>query len=124
MELSKTILIVDDDLDFQMMVSGVLNRSGYKVKSILEGRIKSVLKVAKECDMILLDLSLPGMNGVEVGKKLKANPSTESIPIILISGDSEVDRSCQACHANGFILKPFSLSGLLLKIKELTFVTS
>jgi CheY-like chemotaxis protein len=112
MELNKTVLIIDDDLDFQMMVSDVLHRSGYKVKSILEGRINSVMKIAKKCDMILLDIDLPGMNGVEVGKKLKENPATENIPIILISGDSEGELNSKACHAGGFILKPFSLSGL------------
>jgi CheY-like chemotaxis protein len=119
MKVNKTILVIDDDVDFQMMVGHVLNGSGYKVKSLLEGHCNKASRMARICDMVLLDIELPGDSGVDVGKQLKSDPSTENIPIIMISGHSEGQELCRESHANAFIQKPFSFSGLLLKIKEL-----
>jgi DNA-binding response OmpR family regulator len=123
MEMDKTILIIDDDVDFQFMVGNMLRTSGYSVKSLLEGKVNSALSTARGCDMVLLDIELPGVSGVDVGKELKASPDTLNIPIILVSGHSECDKMFVESGANLLIKKPFSLSGLLTKIKELLTVS-
>jgi DNA-binding response OmpR family regulator len=114
----KTILIIDDDLDFHTLVGGVLRKAGYKVRSLFEGRVSQVFTSIRACDMVLLDIELPGVDGVEVGRRLKSDPSTQNIPIIMITGHTEGERLFKEAKANDFIQKPFQLSGLLNKITE------
>jgi CheY-like chemotaxis protein len=115
----KTILVIDDDLDFQFMVSRMLEDVGFGVKYLVEGKLSAALDSAKACDMILLDVELPGMNGVELSKQLKSAPETGAIPIILVTGHSDSDKLFSESNANALFTKPFSLSALLQKIIEL-----
>ena len=122
--MERTILIIDDDLDFQLMVSDVLRQRGYNVRSLLGGEPGVAIELAQKCDMVLLDIQLPGTNGLDMGAKLKSLPDTEKIPIIIISGHSEVDQLYKQSHADAFIQKPFSLTGLLVKINEMLPATA
>jgi len=119
MGTNRTILIIDDDIDFQFMIGNTLEKSGFLVKSLLEGKIALAVDVAKTCDLVLLDIELPGSNGIEIGQMLKAQHETLHIPVIVLSGHSEVDKMFVECQANAFIQKPFSLSGLMNKINNL-----
>lgn len=119
MELYKTILIVDDDQDFHLLVGSVLRSSGYNVKSLFEGAVSRIVSAAKNCDIVLLDIQLPGDSGVDIGRQLKSDPRTEKTPVILISGHTDGEQLFIMSHADAFIPKPFVLSGLLIKIKEL-----
>jgi response regulator RpfG family c-di-GMP phosphodiesterase len=116
--LHKTILIIDDDMDFHTLISRWLINSGYSVKSLFDGSIKDVYRAASQCDMVLLDIELPTVDGVEVGRKLKSNPKTMGIPVIMISGHTDGDKLFHEARANHFIQKPFSLNLLLNKVKE------
>jgi len=118
-EIEGKVLIIDDDVDFQFMVGSMLRSSGYIVKSLLEGKLHTTLNLASECDVILLDIELPGMNGVDLGKRLKATPATANIPILLVSGHNKCEALFIESEANAFFQKPFSLSGLMSKIQEL-----
>ena len=119
MEIEAKVLIIDDDVDFQFMVGSMLRSNGYMVKSLLEGKLHTTLNLARECDVILLDFELPGMNGVDLGKQLKATPATANIPILLVSGHNKCETLFIESKANAFFQKPFSLSGLMSKIQEL-----
>jgi two-component system, OmpR family, phosphate regulon response regulator PhoB len=116
---AKKILIIDDDRDFHLLVGGVLRRSGYEVKSLFEGTIYPAKKIARKCDMVLLDIELPGGSGIDVGKKLKSDSTTQNIPIILISGHTDGEKLFVESNANAYMEKPFVLSRLVAKIKEL-----
>jgi response regulator RpfG family c-di-GMP phosphodiesterase len=115
----RTILIVDDDIDFQFMITTMLKLSGFDVKSLLEGQLMPVVDAAKVCDLVLLDIELPGTKGVDIAIKLKSLPETASIPIILCSGHDECEPLFLASKANAVFKKPFSLRQLLSKIEEL-----
>src|SRR5688572_7015717 len=116
---AKTILVIDDDVDFQFMISTMLERVGYDVKYLVEGRLNSVVNSAKACDMILMDVQLPGVNGVDLTKHIKSTPEIEAIPIILVTGHNKSEKLFSESKANALIKKPFSLSALLVKITEL-----
>jgi CheY-like chemotaxis protein len=115
----KTILIVDDDIDFQFMITTMLASNGFTVKSLIEGQLIPTVDSAKVCDMVLLDIELPGVNGVDIARKLKSIPETASIPIILLSGHHECERLFLESKANAHFKKPFSLRQLLSKVNEL-----
>jgi DNA-binding response OmpR family regulator len=123
-QIDKTILIIDDDVDFQLMMAMMLSERGFKVKSLFDGEFEAVTSHAKLCDLVLLDIDLPGFNGVDVGRHLKSDPETTSIPIILISGHTDAKQELTESHANFFMRKPFSLSAMLLKITQLLKVSS
>ena len=119
MEEGKSVLVIDDDLDFQMMISVILGNKGFRVRCLLKGKPTSVHRIARKCDIVLMDVQLPGTNGVDLGKQLKSDPKTEKIPIILISGQVDGEDLLRTSGADAFIGKPFSLSGLLAKIDDL-----
>jgi CheY-like chemotaxis protein len=115
----KSVLIIDDDLDFQMMISVILGNRGFKVRCLLDGKKNTVSRIARKSDIVLMDMQLPSTNGADLGRQLKSDPQTENIPIILISGHADGEDLLQISGADAFIRKPFSLSGLLMKIEEL-----
>jgi CheY-like chemotaxis protein len=118
---AKAVLVIDDDVDFQLMVSELLNSKGFKVCCLLKGEVSTVSHFARKSDIILLDIQLPGTNGIDLSKTLRADPVTEKIPIILVSGHS--DKEPELTTVNAFFGKPFSLSTLLQKINELLSCT-
>lgn len=123
-QTDKTILIIDDDVDFQLMMAMMLRERGFKVKSLYEGEFETATSHARLCDLILLDIDLPGFNGVDVGRHLKSDPETTSIPIILISGHTDAKQELTASQANYFMRKPFSLPAMMLKIAQLLKIGS
>jgi DNA-binding response OmpR family regulator len=122
MNTAKKILIIDDDLDFQLMVGKMLQDSGYDVKSLLEGKMEAARTAATGCDIVLLDIELPGVTGVTIGRDLKSFSETLHIPIILVSGHCDCEQMFTDSGADAMFRKPFSLSGLSRKIKELLSV--
>jgi len=119
MEAERKVLVIDDDLDFQMMISDILGNRGFKVRCLLKGRPTSVRRIARKCDIVLMDVQLLGVSGVDLGMQLKSDPQTQNIPIILISGQADAEDLLKTSCADAFIGKPFSLSGLLTKIDDL-----
>lgn len=117
--MAKTILIIDDDVDFQFMVGSMLRTRGYQVRSLLEGRITDAVDIASACDIVLLDIDLPGVNEVELGKKLHESGRTLNIPVILVSGSVNGEEMFLQSHADAFIQKPFPLTILINKVQEL-----
>ena len=118
MQPGKIVLVIDDDRDFQTILRVSLNQSGFQVRSIFNGEISDTLKEKPSPDIILLDVDLPYVNGVEVGKQLKSNASTRDIPVIMVSANPYVDELCKEAGANDFVQKPFTLKTLMEKVKE------
>jgi CheY-like chemotaxis protein len=117
-ESGKTILIIDDDKDFQTILEAIFKKCGYIVRSIFHGRINEVLGLFPSPDLILLDIDLPEFNGVEVGKQLKLNELTKNVPIIMVSANPFVDELCKEAGAIDYVQKPFTLSTLVQKVRE------
>ena len=93
MDPGKIILVIDDDEDFQTILKVTLVQNGFQVRSIFDGAISTdTLHEQPFPDVILLDIDLPYVNGVEVSKQLKSNQSTKDIPAgseILVSYGKE-----------------------------------
>ena len=86
---------------------------------VLTGRDALAQIERKAPDVVLLDLNLPDMNGLEVVRVLRQNEKTKSIPILAMSGSLMDKRKCLEMGCNDFIPKPFTVSSLLLQLLEL-----
>ncbi len=114
------IMIVDDTLANIQVLSGMLKQQGYKVRPVLEG--KAALKAAenKVPDLILLDISMPEMDGFEVCTLLKQNPMLKHIPVIFISALTEQLDKVKAFTVGGvdYITKPFQLEEVRVRVEN------
>ena len=113
------ILLVEDNEMNRDMLSRRLKRRGYEVAIAVNGAEGVSMAASTTPDLILMDMSLPVMDGWEATKNIKANPATESIPVIALtahamSGDRE--KALQA-GCDDYDTKPIELSRLLTKIK-------
>lgn len=86
MDSKKTILVVDDDPDIATIIKGILGGGEYNVRSVIRGQQVFTELREQRPDLIILDVKMPEMDGLEVLKRLKAAPETFSIPVILLTG--------------------------------------
>ena len=114
--MPQKILIVEDELALQETLSYNLEREGYQVK--VEGDGQKALSLAQEMqpDLILMDIMLPGMDGLEITRILR---QTMNIPIIMLTArDDEIDRVLGLeIGADDYLTKPFSIRELLARVK-------
>jgi two-component system cell cycle response regulator DivK len=118
--VSKRILVVEDQEDNRRIVRDLLTATDFEVIEAEDGE-QALAAVAKQRpDLILMDIQLPVLDGYEVTRRLKADPSLTAIPIIAVtsyalSGDEEKAR---AAGCNDFVPKPYSPRQLLAKIRQ------
>ena len=117
----KKVLFIEDEPDQVLMISMRLEKSGYDVISSMDGE-EGLKKAAQEKpDLILLDMILPGMDGLEVCRLLKKGVTTRHIPVIstTAAGADDVEEMCVAAGADACVRKPYDSADLLAKIKHL-----
>ncbi len=114
-----TILIIEDNLINQQLISHYLVGEGYCVDKASTGEVGIDLAEQKQPELILLDVMMPGINGFETARRLKANPRTSQIPIIYISALDHVEDKLAGFEAGGvdYITKPFSASEILARVR-------
>ncbi|ANA40765.1 MULTISPECIES: response regulator [Geobacter] len=115
----KTILIIEDERDLADLVAFNLEKEGYRTLTALDGANGLELARSQPPDLILLDLMLPGMMGMEVCKILKKSEKTAHIPVIMLTArGEEIDRVVGfEVGADDYVVKPFSTRELLLRVK-------
>lgn len=113
-----SIVIVDDNPNNLKVLSSMLQQAGYKVRPALNGEIALRAIAAVPPDLILLDIRMPGMDGYETCRQLKADPVTHDIPIIFISALNETEDMLSAYRAGGvdYISKPFRSEEVLARV--------
>lgn len=115
------ILLVDDEVDILELLAYNLNREGYKTVGVETGEA-ALKKVETESpDLIILDLMLPGVDGLEITRILKSNRKTAGIPIIMLSAKGEESDVVAGLElgADDYITKPFSPRILLARVKAM-----
>jgi len=116
---TKKILVVDDEPDLLELVSYNLKKEGYKVVTAPDGE-DALEKVRKgPFDLIILDLMLPGIQGVELCRMIRKNPKTEAVPIIMLTARGEVSDRVRGLEtgADDYLVKPFNPKELLARVK-------
>ena len=117
----QNILIVDDEEDVLELLRFNLDKNGYAVQSANSGENALSAIKTKLPDLILLDLMLPGIDGLQVCKKLKSDPKTENIPIIMLTAKGEESDIVTGLElgADDYVTKPFSPKVLIARARRL-----
>lgn len=115
------LLVVEDERDLQRVISYNFKQAGFDVITAANG--ETALRAVKEepFDLILLDLMLPDMAGTEVCKRLKQNPQTANIPVIMVTAKGEeIDRIVGfELGVDDYVVKPFSVRELILRARAI-----
>ena len=114
-----TILIVEDEADIADLVKYHLEREGLVARTVADGKQALELIVRDHPDLIILDLMLPGMDGLEMCRRLRGQSATQRIPIIMLTARAEeVDRIVGLeIGADDYVAKPFSPRELVARVK-------
>jgi len=87
--MKRSVLIVEDEEDIRELLSYTLLREGYQVAAVASGEEALAVAEAKMPDLVILDLMLPGLDGLTVCRKLRANPKTAGIAIVTVTAKGE-----------------------------------
>ncbi|GAB2692307.1 response regulator [Mucilaginibacter koreensis] len=105
------VLIVEDNADILDIMGYILKDDGNEVISSPDAKMVANLAEMNP-DLVLMDELLPGARGSELCLKIKQNPATSHIPVILVSTIPHLDALAQKCQADGYLEKPFSIAHL------------
>jgi two-component system phosphate regulon response regulator PhoB len=122
MPMSKAcILVVDDEEDIRELVQLNLDREGYRVLTCETGEQALAVTRAQTPDLIVLDLMLPGIDGLEVCKRLKADSNLQEIPVVMLTAKGEESDIVAGLElgADDYIIKPFSGKVLVARVRRL-----
>ncbi len=117
--MKEKILIVEDEKDIIKMLEYNLKKEGYRILSARDGEDALDLAIKELPDLVILDLMLPGMDGLEVCKELKKEMKTAPIPVIMLTAKSQESDKVLGLElgADDYITKPFSPRELIARIK-------
>ena len=118
--MSKRILVVEDHEDNRQILRVLLGSAGYQMIEAHDGETALTIAASERPDLILMDIQLPGLDGYEATRRIKADPALSGIPIIAVtsyalSGDEDKAR---AAGCSAYVAKPYSPLELLKKLRE------
>jgi DNA-binding response OmpR family regulator len=117
----KRILVIEDETDIREMLSLRLKKERFEVVEASEGTTGLKKALEEQPDLVLLDLMLPFMSGLDILRKLRNNPKSEQVPIIIVSAKGEESDIVVGLElgADDYVTKPFNMSVLLARINAL-----
>lgn len=117
------ILLVDDDPIMTSILDAVLQREGYQVLKAGDGRVAAglVSSPVPPPDLVLCDMMMPGMDGLELLAIIRASQAWKKVPVIMLTGNGKADgiRGAVAGGADGYIVKPFDHADLVARVKRI-----
>jgi len=118
--MSKVIMTADDSASIRQMVSFTLKQAGYQVIEAVDGKDALAKLNGTSVHMLLTDLNMPNMDGLELIRNVRANPAYKFIPIVMLTTESQVEKKQEGkmAGATGWIVKPFKPEQLLAVVKK------
>lgn len=116
----KKILIVDDEEGFLKLIKDSFEMRGIEVITA-SGAVEAGLALASKLpDLVLMDIKMPGINGIQACEAIKRNPTTKNLPIIVVSALSDESdiKKAYAAGVTGYFVKPVDIEKLVQKVKE------
>jgi two-component system, OmpR family, alkaline phosphatase synthesis response regulator PhoP len=115
------VLVADDDPDILLLMTLTLERDGYDVVVAKDGLGALEAAVERVPHLVLLDLMMPGLDGYEVARRIRGEPTTKDLPIVIVTAAAEESQAARALEAgaDAYMKKPFSPRELLAKTAAL-----
>jgi PleD family two-component response regulator len=115
------ILYADDHEDMRLMVRAVLASAGHEVGLVPDGRTALASVQEREPDLLLLDVMMPGIGGLDTCRTVKANPFTARIPVLMLTGEGHIERKVEGFEAGAddYLAKPFDPRELRARVNAL-----
>jgi DNA-binding response OmpR family regulator len=115
------ILVVEDDHDIAALIAHYLDKGGYRSEVVSDGAHALARAEASPPDLVILDVMLPGLNGLEVCKALRADPRTAALPIIMLTARGEESERIVGLDsgADDYVVKPFRPNELMARVRAL-----
>ncbi|HYA11882.1 MAG TPA: response regulator [Thermodesulfovibrionales bacterium] len=116
----KKLLLVDDSITIHKVVELILSGEGFEIKAMNNGEEALAVLPTFKPDIVLADVEMPKMNGYVLCEKIKQDPSTSGIPVLLLAGAFEPfdEENAKKVGADGFVIKPFESQELINKVNE------
>jgi two-component system response regulator VicR len=117
--MAKRILVIDDDEDILEILNIIFQENGYDIVISSTGEAAEHIRVIQP-DIVLLDVRIVGSakSGPEICKEIKSQLETRHLPVMLVSGETDLAMIAQECGADSFMAKPFDIFELLSQVKE------
>jgi len=118
--MSQRILVIEDQEDNRQILRDLLTNADFEVIEAVDGEAGLAAAAAHRPDLILMDIQLPGMDGYEVTRRLKADTQLQSIPVIAVTSYAlaGAEDTARAAGCDAYIPKPYSPRELLAKVRE------
>ncbi|MBF0545022.1 MAG: response regulator [Candidatus Riflebacteria bacterium] len=118
--MGKKILFADDSSSMRNMVTHILSSAGHEVVDAVDGEDATNKLEASPFDMVITDLNMPNVNGIEFIRKARGMTNGKFIPIVMLTTESQQERKMEgkAAGATGWIVKPFRPDQLLAVVKK------
>lgn len=118
--MAKTILLIDDDAGILDVTKIILQDAGYTMLTASSETAMFEQLKKQQPDVILLDILLSGTDGIDICRKLKADPKTKDIPVVIMSADTSIEEKFKEAGADDYLTKPFDIEDLEEKVKKWT----
>jgi two-component system phosphate regulon response regulator PhoB len=118
--IKKRILIADDESHIRRILQFNLERAGYEVLAVEDGKAALETALAEHPDLVILDVSMPGMTGLDVCRQLKTSRAVDSPPVFLLTarGQESDEQAGHAAGADRFFTKPFSPKEIVRELQN------
>ncbi len=113
--MGKTIMAVDDSVSMRMLLSSTLKEAGYEVLEAADGREALAKLEGRHIDMLITDLNMENMDGIELTRAVREKPAFKDVPVIILTTESkqEIKMAGKDAGASGWMVKPFQPEQLL-----------
>jgi two-component system chemotaxis response regulator CheY len=118
--MPKTVLAVDDSQTMRDMVSFTLRNAGFDVKLAVDGKDALSKLDGSSIDLVITDINMPNMNGIELTRQIRSMPAYKATPILILTTESDGARKAEgkAAGATGWIVKPFDPDKLIQVVNK------
>lgn len=117
--MAKRVLVIDDDEDILEILNVIFQENGYDIVLSNTGEAAEHIRVIQP-DIVLLDVRIVGSakSGIEICREIKSQLETRHLPVMLVSGESDLAVIAQDCGADSYVAKPFDIFDLLSQVKD------
>jgi DNA-binding response OmpR family regulator len=116
--MTKKILVVDDDKDIIEPLALILETKGFRVETVMKGKLVYSKIASFKPDLLLLDILMSGTDGREICKKLKNDKKTQELTVVMMSAHPSAKKDSEEIGADDFIAKPFETEELLTMLNK------